>query len=40
LCGALGIRVDHTDQLDDALSEALAHRGPSLVANTADADLI
>jgi len=40
LCGALGIRVDRADQLDDALAQALAHRGPALVAITADADLI
>ena len=40
LCGARGIRVDRADQLDDALLTALAHRGPSLVAITADADLI
>lgn len=36
LCGALGIHVDHRDQLDEALSRALAHPGPSLVAVTAD----
>jgi len=40
LCGALGLRVDRHDQLDDALTDALAHRGPSLVAITADPDLI
>ncbi len=40
LCGALGIRVDHAEQLDGALTAALAHRGPALVAITADADLI
>jgi thiamine pyrophosphate-dependent acetolactate synthase large subunit-like protein len=40
LCGAQGIRVDRADQLDDALTRALAHRGPSLVAITADPDLI
>lgn len=40
LCGALGIRVDRADQLDDALARALDHHGPSLVAITADPDLI
>ena len=40
LCGALGIRVTSADQLDDALAEALAHEGPSLVEVVADAELI
>lgn len=40
LCGAQGIRVDGADQLDDALTTALAHEGPSLVAITADVDLL
>ncbi len=40
LCGALGIRVERADQLDDGLTRALAYRGPSLVAITADPDLI
>ncbi len=30
-CGALGITVTSRDTLDDALREALAHRGPALV---------
>jgi pyruvate oxidase len=40
LCGALGIAVERADQLDQALAAALAHRGPALVAITADPDLI
>jgi len=31
LCGAMGVRVESTDQLDDALRSALDHNGPSLV---------
>ena len=40
LCGALGIRVERADQLDDALSGALAHAGPALVEVVADPDLV
>jgi pyruvate oxidase len=40
LCGAQGIRVDTKDQLDDALTRALAHHGPSLVAVSQDVDLL
>jgi thiamine pyrophosphate-dependent acetolactate synthase large subunit-like protein len=40
LCGALGIRVDAADRLDDALGRALAHDGPSLVHVLCDPDLI
>jgi pyruvate oxidase len=40
LCGAMGVRVDSRDALDDAISAALAHRGPALVAVHADSDLI
>jgi thiamine pyrophosphate-dependent acetolactate synthase large subunit-like protein len=40
LCGALGIRVDTADQLDDALDRALAHDGPALVAVMCDAELV
>ncbi|MEJ7584254.1 MAG: thiamine pyrophosphate-dependent enzyme [Acidimicrobiales bacterium] len=40
LCGAQGIRVDRAEQLDEALSDALAHDGPSLVAVASDADLL
>ncbi len=40
LCGALGIRVERADELDDALSRALAHEGPALVEVIADPDLV
>jgi pyruvate oxidase len=40
LCGAFGVRVASRDALDDAISSALAHPGPALVAIHADADLI
>ena len=40
LCGAHGVRVDRRDELDDALTAALAHDGPALVAVHADPDLI
>jgi pyruvate oxidase len=40
LCGALGLRVDRADQVDEALRSALAHPGPALVAIHADAELI
>jgi thiamine pyrophosphate-dependent acetolactate synthase large subunit-like protein len=40
LCGALGIRVDSSSELDDALVRALDHDGPALVAVTADPELI
>jgi len=40
LCGALGVRVEGRDGLDDALTRALAHDGPALVHVVADADLV
>jgi pyruvate oxidase len=40
LCGALGIRVTHRDELDAALAKALAHRGPSLVEVIGDPELV
>jgi len=40
ICGALGIRVDRTDQLPEALARALAHQGPALVHVLTDGDLI
>lgn len=40
LCGAQGLRVDRADQLDAALAQALAHRGPSLVHVRSDAALL
>ena len=40
LCGGHGIRVTDPAQLDTALSEALAHDGPSLVEVMTDAELV
>ena len=40
LCGALGIRVTHAGELDDALTRALAHNGPALVEVMTDPELI
>jgi thiamine pyrophosphate-dependent acetolactate synthase large subunit-like protein len=40
VCEAQGIRVQHADELDDALTAALAHDGPSLVEVMSDADLV
>ena len=40
LCGALGIRVTSADQLEGALSEALAHDGPATVEVLADPLLV
>ncbi|MFO7591937.1 MAG: thiamine pyrophosphate-binding protein, partial [Acidimicrobiia bacterium] len=40
LCGALGIRVDRTEQLDDALSRALNHEGAALVHVVTDPELV
>ena len=40
LCGARGSRVTRIEDLDDALSEALAHEGPALVEVVQDALLL
>ncbi len=40
LCGALGLSVRKQDELDDAISKALAHDGPSLVEIHSDVELI
>lgn len=40
LCGGHGIRVTKPEQLEQALTEALAHDGPSLVEVVTDAELI
>jgi len=40
ICGAFGLRVTTRDELDDALTRALAHRGPALVEVHADAELV
>ena len=39
-CGALGIRVTDREGLDDALAEAVAHTGPSMVEVMADPNLV
>jgi thiamine pyrophosphate-dependent acetolactate synthase large subunit-like protein/nitrite reductase/ring-hydroxylating ferredoxin subunit len=40
ICGGLGLHVTAADQLDAAISEALAYDGPALVEIVADADLV
>ncbi len=40
LCGATGIRVDHRDQLDDALRRLFATDGPTLLCVQQDAALL
>jgi thiamine pyrophosphate-dependent acetolactate synthase large subunit-like protein len=40
ICGAHGIRVTDRSQLDEALTDALAHHGPSMVEVMADAELV
>jgi pyruvate oxidase len=40
LCGAKGLLVEKPDELGAALSEAIAHSGPSLVEIVADPELI
>jgi len=40
LCGGKGIRVTSKDQLDDAISQALAYEGPAIVEVIADAELV
>jgi thiamine pyrophosphate-dependent acetolactate synthase large subunit-like protein len=40
LCGALGVRVTELGDLDEALTRALGHEGPSLVEIMADPALI
>ncbi len=40
LCGALGVRVSSAEMLDEALTQALAHPGPSLVEVLTDPELI
>ncbi|MBT9313260.1 thiamine pyrophosphate-binding protein [Leptothoe kymatousa] len=39
-CGGLGIRVTQKEELDGAITRALAHSGPALVEIIADPDLI
>jgi pyruvate oxidase len=40
LCGAVGIRVDRRDQLDDAMTELFAADGPALLCVQQDAELL
>jgi len=40
LCGALGIRVDRKEDLDDAIGEARDHSGPAMVEVVADPRLV
>jgi thiamine pyrophosphate-dependent acetolactate synthase large subunit-like protein/nitrite reductase/ring-hydroxylating ferredoxin subunit len=40
LCGALGIRVTHREQLAAAMEKAFAHDGPSMVEVVADPELV
>ena len=40
LCGAKGIRVDRKEDLDQRLTQALEHQGPSLVEILSDPELI
>jgi thiamine pyrophosphate-dependent acetolactate synthase large subunit-like protein/nitrite reductase/ring-hydroxylating ferredoxin subunit len=40
LCGALGIAVHARAELDDALTRAIAHDGPALVAIATDPELV
>ena len=40
LCGGMGIRVTSPDQLNDAVSKALAHNGPAIVEIITDPELI
>jgi pyruvate oxidase len=40
LCGALGLSVRKKDELDNAISRAVAHNGPSLVEIFSDVELI
>jgi thiamine pyrophosphate-dependent acetolactate synthase large subunit-like protein/nitrite reductase/ring-hydroxylating ferredoxin subunit len=40
LCGGKGFRATKADQIESALSDALAHPGPSLLEINTDADLI
>lgn len=39
-CGAMGVRVEATEDLDGAFENALAHPGPALVEIIADPELI
>ncbi len=40
LCGALGIRVERREDLEEAVARALAHDGPSLVEVIQNPELV
>jgi thiamine pyrophosphate-dependent acetolactate synthase large subunit-like protein len=40
LCGALGLRVERPDELDDALGALMAHDGPALLEVVQDPRLV
>ena len=40
ICGARGIRVEHADELDDALARGARPRRPALVEVITDPDLV
>ncbi len=40
ICGAFGVRVNESGQLDDALMDAIAHEGPALVEVMTDPELV
>ncbi len=40
ICGAFGVRVTDSGQLDDALTDAIAHDGPALVEVMTDPELV
>jgi pyruvate oxidase len=40
LCGAFGVRVTTCEQLDAALTDAMAHRGPAMVEVVTDPELV
>ncbi|MCH9682800.1 MAG: Rieske 2Fe-2S domain-containing protein, partial [Deltaproteobacteria bacterium] len=40
ICGAFGVKVERADQLEEAITAALAHDGPSMVHVRADVELI
>ena len=40
LCGAAGFRVERPEALDEQITRALEHDGPSLVEITTDAELV
>lgn len=40
ICGGLGIRVTHKEELDEAIKQALAYEGAALVEVMTDSGLI